>query len=128
MMITAIAGPLSNLVLAFVTGGILVFLSSRGVGEGQGGGGLAETGAMSLGLLLGRVFFMNIGLAVFNLLPVPPLDGSRLLPLSWQEKLARFSLIAFFLFIVVINFAGGLLSGPVYFIGGAMLRFWSIFF
>jgi Zn-dependent protease len=128
MMITAIAGPLSNLVLAFVTCGIWMLLASRGIGGAQGGEGLVDRGAMSLDLLLGRVFFMNIGLAVFNLLPVPPLDGSRLLPLAWQEKLARFYLVAFFLFIVVINFAGGLLSGPVFFIGGAIVRFWSIFF
>jgi Zn-dependent protease len=128
MIITAVAGPLSNLVLAFVTGGILVFLASRGHGGAEAGAGLADKGAMSLDLLLGRIFLMNIGLAIFNMLPIPPLDGSRLLPQSWQEKLARFSLIAFFLFIIVINFAGGLLSGPVYFIGGAIVRFWSIFF
>lgn len=128
MIITSVAGPLSNLVLAFVTGGILVFLASRGHGGAEASAGLADKGAMSLDLLLGRIFLMNIGLAVFNMLPIPPLDGSRLLPQSWQEKLARFSLIAFFLFIIVINFAGGLLSGPVYFIGGAIVRFWSIFF
>jgi Zn-dependent protease len=129
MMITALAGPASNLVLAFVTCGIWMFLDSRGFGgAGAGGGDLAEKGRMSLDLLLGRVFFMNVGLAVFNMLPIPPLDGSRILPWSWQEKLARYSIVAFVGFMLIINFAGGILSGPVFFIGGALVRFWSIFF
>jgi Zn-dependent protease len=127
MMLTAVAGPASNLILAFLTGGVAVFLASR-AGAAEDAGGLAQRGAMSLDLLLGRVFFMNVGLAVFNMLPVPPLDGSRLLPLAWQEKLARFSFVAFIGFMLLINFAGGVLSVPVYLIGGAIVKFWSIFF
>jgi Zn-dependent protease len=152
MMITAIAGPLSNLIMAFVTAGIVMLLFGNQIatvaaepgvgsefvallllGSHENADAVVKAGLMTqmqtiVVLLLGRIFLMNIGLAVFNMLPIPPLDGSRLLPFSWQEKLARFSMVAFIGFMVVINFAGGLLSGPVHLIGGAIVRFWSIFF
>jgi Zn-dependent protease len=152
MMITAVAGPLSNLIMAFVTAGVLMiafgdqigtlvsdprvgsaFTAIMLLGSSENAAAVVKAGLMTqtqtiVILLLGRVFLMNVGLAVFNMLPVPPLDGSRLLPLSWQEKLARYSLIAFFGFILLINFAGGILSVPVFFIGDLIVRFWSIFF
>ena len=152
MMITAVAGPLSNLVMAFVTAGVAMFFFGDQIGSLASDPhiGSAFTAIMVLGsyenaaaiakaglmtqtqtiviLLLGRVFLMNVGLAVFNMLPIPPLDGSRLLPLSWQEKLARYTFVAFIGFMILINFAGGILSGPVFFIGDLIVRFWSIFF
>jgi Zn-dependent protease len=79
-------------------------------------------------LLLGRLFLMNIGLAVFNMLPVPPLDGSRLLPQAWQQKLARYTLFVFVGFIVLINWAGDVLFVPARVIGDGLLGFWSLLF
>ena len=152
MMITAVAGPLSNLIMALVTAGALMFLFGDQIGalvsdprigsaftailllgSSENAAAVVKAGLMTetqtiVILLLGRVFLMNVGLAVFNMLPVPPLDGSRLLPFSWQEKLARYTLVAFVGFMLLINFAGGILSGPVFFIGDLIVRFWSIFF
>ncbi|MFU8890698.1 MAG: site-2 protease family protein [Anaerosomatales bacterium] len=70
MFLTGIAGPASNLVLAAVSG--LLF---RVVG-----------GAGLLGQLLFFFALMNLVLMFFNLIPLPPLDGSRVLPLFLSDR------------------------------------------
>jgi Zn-dependent protease len=62
--LVGVAGPLTNFVLAFVLFAVFVF-------TGQPDGLLGET------LLLGVL--VNLGFFIFNMLPIPPLDGSRVL-------------------------------------------------
>lgn len=64
MTVIAVAGPASNLILALILGLTLRFFGS-GMSEG-------------LWRLMAIGTDLNIGLALFNLLPIPPLDGSRL--------------------------------------------------
>ena len=67
MMKVAFAGPASNLILAFLGGMIIRFVSI--------------TGIMIDGSLLQIIYFfmyINIALAVFNMIPVAPLDGSQI--------------------------------------------------
>lgn len=64
------AGPLSNILIAAVTGGIMAALGQQAL--------LTPDGISTLGRVLLTVFSINIVLAVFNLIPIPPLDGSRL--------------------------------------------------
>lgn len=68
MMWVAFAGPLSNITLAVVVSIILRIFS------GWGGGFPDWVTTLALQFVL-----LNISLAVFNLIPIPPLDGSRIL-------------------------------------------------
>ena len=72
MMAVAAAGPASNLVLAAV-GAVLLGLLVRGVGDAQPGEPLRF-----IALNLGNFLTINIFLALFNLLPIPPFDGSHI--------------------------------------------------
>lgn len=79
MMWIAAAGPLSNLLQALVFG--LVFqLLFAGVTHAATGGFLARM--ISYGI------FINCALAVFNLIPVPPLDGSKIIYGLWPGMTA----------------------------------------
>jgi Zn-dependent protease len=64
----SIAGPASNLLLAIFFGLLLRFIPSTIM--------LANPG---IGIALGYIVMINIWLAVFNLIPIPPLDGSWIL-------------------------------------------------
>lgn len=69
MALTALAGPVTNLGLALIAGRILVPVTS----------GFAADLAWAFGVV-------NVVLAIFNLLPIPPLDGSRMVPLFLGER------------------------------------------
>lgn len=151
MIITALAGPGSNLLLAIVFGGLAMALygdiidsplfqgdrvaalrllgSSRGIAQNQALlTTIGVTGLDPVLMLLGRLVILNVGLMIFNMFPLYPLDGSRLLPQEVQEKMARYVMFVFFGFLVLINVAGELLWYPTKFVCNVVLGFWSIFF
>jgi Zn-dependent protease len=89
MLLIAFAGPASNLVVAALAGlpirlGLVPF---RHLFDG-GFLSLSDTSDL-VGLFLGTVLFLNVLLAVFNLLPIPPLDGSKVLMGLLPDDLAR---------------------------------------
>lgn len=77
--VVALAGPVSNLLLA--SGLILVLQLMGGV--------VSETGATTLSMTLYLAVFMNVLLAAFNMLPIPPLDGGNVLAGLVPESVAR---------------------------------------
>lgn len=92
--LVAIAGPASNLILAIIFGTLLRF----GVANGFSVGFLQITSL---------IVFMNLLLMVFNLVPIPPLDGSKVLFAIFPESTFKlrgfferygFILIIFFIF------------------------------
>ena len=83
MMLVAAAGPGSNLVMA-VIGAVLLGLLLRFTG------GVAESG-LALGFLALNLFnfiLINVFLALFNLLPVPPFDGGHIIEGLLPPRLA----------------------------------------
>ncbi len=77
--IVAVAGPVSNLVLALGAG--LVLKASGGL--------VPEGGATMFTSALALAVFLNVLLAIFNMLPVPPLDGGNVLAGIVPESVAR---------------------------------------
>lgn len=67
MALTALAGPVSNFVFAVLAGGLLSVLLN-----------IMWTPRLLLYFLMDLVI-MNVGLGIFNLFPIPPLDGSKVL-------------------------------------------------
>ena len=74
--IIAAAGPLTNLLLATLAAGVV------SVFQGSLGADLLQ--------ILSIFIMINIGLFVFNMLPIPPLDGSRVLYAFAPEPVQRF--------------------------------------
>lgn len=81
MALTALAGPVSNFVMAFLaaicTNGVAALMAVRGQTNGL-------VTALSFFYLL---VLLNIGLGVFNLIPFPPLDGSKVLAMFLPDDL-----------------------------------------
>ena len=115
MALVAIAGPLSNVVLsALAAAGFTVSMFYSIYWD-----------AASLELLadfFSYVFFISAGLAVFNLLPVPPLDGSKVvfafIPREWYWKLMRYERYGMFLLMALL--LTGALDAPLNYLRGGL--------
>lgn len=101
----AFAGPFMNLVLfiACSIGGIAYLRLMSTMPEGF---------AYNLLVFLERGAVLNLALMLFNLLPVPPLDGSRILADFWPRydeliQSERGQMFTFIAFVVVFMYAGG---------------------
>ena len=114
--LTALAGPLSNLVMSF----IFAFIGS----------GLSKIGGANTAMQLLVLFFsfaanINIALAVFNLLPIPPLDGSRvlavILPDKAYEKYFRYE--RYIMIALMILLFTGVLDTPLAFLNKVFHNF-----
>jgi Zn-dependent protease len=108
-MLTAIAGPLSNVALAVLCTVAYGLLYRYAPQLTEAGTGVHE--------LLMMMIRLNVALAIFNMIPVPPLDGSRvvegLMPLRFQAAWASFTRLAPFLLLAVFIGARYIMAGPM---------------
>ena len=112
MAIVALAGPVSNLLMAVAW----ALITRLGVTIGAG------TEAISLPLIYTGVagISINLVLALINLLPIPPLDGSRILtgilPSYWALQYNRLERYGFIILLLLLytNLLGAILAYPMF--------------
>jgi Zn-dependent protease len=96
--LVAVAGPFSNLVLAVIAMGGLTLLIRNDPGA------VMDRGPTnSFAILCHALVNVNLGLFVLNLIPLPPLDGSRLLPRSLDDFQRSIAPYSFFIMLVILN-------------------------
>src|SRR5208283_3872912 len=121
-ILTSVAGPVSNFIVA--TGALLLLgsisLSSASgralvIGLVAGGDGAGSDSALApVAMLLFEMMFINIVLAVFNLIPVPPLDGSHVLRHFLPDSARMvYDRIGIFALLALVYLGGGLLSSLI---------------
>lgn len=125
MVVTALAGPLSNFILAFIAQFIAALI-----------GKLTFSSDSSLGYSIAIVAYMicvylaqlSLGLGIFNLIPIPPLDGSKvlnaILPARLYFKYMQYERYGFIALILLINLP--VFSSLLYSCRGAILGFFDI--
>lgn len=91
----ALAGPLSNLLLLTVTALVIragiafdYFYAPQSVNFSHVTSSYADGTAAGIATLLSIMFSLNLMLFIFNLLPLPPLDGSGIVPLFLRREKA----------------------------------------
>lgn len=123
MMIVAAAGPASNLILALIFGIIYQFM--------QGAPAETRTDAI-LQFMVTYSVIINLVLAFFNLLPIPPLDGSKIirafLPESVQPAFSRLESFGPFLLLGIIVLGQYFNVAIVWSIIGPFVSFFSVLF
>lgn len=115
MAITAIMGPVANIIAALVGGFVLrVLLLIFGT-------------TLSQYVLMFFAYYIQINcfLAAFNIIPIPPLDGSKVLfsflPEKWLMYIGQFS--RYFFIIIYLLLFTGILSVPINFISNGLIKF-----
>ncbi len=107
-ILVAIAGPLSNLAMALAAGLALRFMIPKMVS-----GEISSEGIYSvIAIILILTLVYGIALAVFNMIPIPPLDGSRvlygILPNRYAYAYSRFEPYGVFFLFALFIFGGGI--------------------
>lgn len=118
MALVALAGPVANFILA-----LICLIVTNVIVKTTGG-------SVGIGLYYVYQFFMlsalvNVGLGVFNLIPLPPLDGSKILgmflPAKYYFKFMQFEQWGFVLLFALL--AVGAFSRPLYFLRNGVISY-----
>lgn len=98
-VLVSLAGPVTNFIIAFISMFALVKINPEGV----------------LFYILMYLVIINIGLGVFNLIPIPPLDGSKVLSAILPERLyfGYMKYEKYFMLVLLVAMYLGFLSTPI---------------
>ena len=106
----ALAGPSANVLLAVFFGLLIRFFDLSFL--------------PSLGFFIAIIVWINLLLAVFNLIPIPPLDGSKILfsilPYSWRDFEFQLERYGFFLILLFVFFGFGLILPLIFWLFGVI--------
>lgn len=116
MVLTSLAGPASNFIMAFlsmIVYKVLAFLSFA-----------KDSSTLDMmATVFVYITLINISLAVFNFLPIPPLDGSKIfnaiLPEKWYFTIMKYENFIFIALIILVY--SGLLDAPLSFLQGKVI-------
>ncbi len=127
--IVSLAGPLTNIVLAIVF--TLIYFA---IYKFAGIAFITSTTGNIVMLLISATISINIGLGVFNLIPLPPLDGSKiimpLLPYNAKQWFRNNEQIFYIVFVVIwiTGIAGIIISPAISFISTGIMNLGRIIF
>src|SRR3989344_721582 len=106
----ALAGPSANVLLAVFFGLLIRFFDLSFL--------------PSLGFFIAIIVWINLLLAIFNLIPIPPLDGSKILfsilPYSWRDFEFQLERYGFFLILLFVFFGFGLILPLIFWLFGVI--------
>lgn len=121
-ILTSLAGPLSNLIVAFLAFIILRVISGIPIHSAT----LYST-LNIIAMMLSMFVSINIGLAIFNLIPIPPLDGSKILmgflPYRAIAVITQYERAISFVFMILILSGSGILNIPLGFLNNLVYKF-----
>ena len=99
MVLVALAGPFTNLLIAFIS-----FIIGHFTGLLYGAGGTIPE------FIFAKLVLINLGFTIFNIIPIPPLDGSRLLYAiapdsvrSVLQVMEQYGIIIIYVLIVILG-------------------------
>ncbi|MDB5052243.1 MAG: peptidase [Bacilli bacterium] len=125
-IIVSAVGPLSNLFVAFIGVFIYYLIPYFHLYSGMNQG-LHD----AIQIFLGYLISLNMTLFLFNLLPLPPLDGYRilqdLLPVNYKLKIQEYEQWAIYVFILIMIVPGlnRAILGPIFALGNPILKLFS---
>ncbi len=142
MAITAIAGPLSNIMLSFVCIFILSFMARFDIlylyaGKASFAGDFTTSLLTVISSIIFQMAYLNLYLAVFNLIPVPPLDGSRIVSYVLPGKISYYydrygQYFQYGLFAILLVFMYTDIFNPIAWLADTVfdgfVSFWSLIF